>query len=251
MNTFHATAHPPIAVPPGSRPAATIPIMCARYNLRISPQKLAEIFGVVRSVEYQPRFNIAPTQTVVAIREQNGERVATNMRWGLVPSWSKDPKAGKPLIVARAETVATTNAFRSAFKHRRCLIPATGFYEWEHRGKEKLPYNIHLPGDEPFAFAGIWETWNGGNQPLESCAHITTEPNSDMAWLKDRMSVILHRDDWPAWLDPEIREPEPLLSLLHPWQGTRLELQPLDPVINSSKIEGEQFFRPLDTPASG
>jgi putative SOS response-associated peptidase YedK len=220
--------------------------MCARYNLRISPQKLAEIFNVVRGVEYQPRFNISPTQTVVAIRQENGERVASNMRWGLVPSWSKDPKAGAPLIIARGETVATTNAFRSAFKSRRCLIPATGFYEWEHRGKLKLPYHIHLPNDEPFAFAGIWETWKGGAAPLESCAIITTDPVPQMAELKDRMPVILHRDDWPVWLDPEIKEAEPLTQFLRPWDGP-LELQPVDPVINSSRNEGEEFFCPVET----
>jgi putative SOS response-associated peptidase YedK len=211
--------------------------MCARYNLRISPQKLAEIFSVVRGVEYQPRFNIAPTQTVVAIRQQKKGRIASHFRWGLVPPWSKDPKAGAPLINARAES-------------RRCLIPATGFYEWEHRGKLRLPYHIHLPGDEPFALAGIWETWKGNGDPLESCAIITTDTSPQMAVLHDRMPVLLHREDWPLWLDPDIQQPEVLQPLLRPWDGP-LELQPIDPKINHSRNEGAEYFCPMDESPAG
>jgi len=221
--------------------------MCARYNLRITPQKLAEVFDTVRQLEFVRRYNISPTQTVVAIRQEEGRRAPVPMRWGLVPSWSKGgPKDGPPRIIARGESVATNGLFRTPFRRQRCLIPATGFYEWEHRGKQKLPYNIHLPGDQPFAFAGLWDTWRGGPEPLESCAIVTTEATGEMTRLKDREPVILKPEEWDLWLDPELQEPEPLLSLLHPWTGPR-EFQPVATTINSSKNEGEQFFQPLDT----
>ncbi|QDT57252.1 Putative SOS response-associated peptidase YedK [Caulifigura coniformis] len=217
--------------------------MCARYNLRMSPAKLAQVFVTVREIEFRQRFNISPTQTVVAIRQEDGKRVPANLRWGLVPMWSKDPKSGPPLINARGETVAEKPAFRSAFKKRRCLIPATGFYEWRTEGKAKLPFNIHLPKDEPFAFAGLWECWDKGAEPLESCTIITTESTGDMAKLHDRQPVILHRNEWDVWLDPDLQEPEPLEAMIRPWDG-KLVFDSIDPAINSSRNEGEQFFKP-------
>jgi len=224
--------------------------MCARYNLRISPQRLAEIFHTVRQLEFVHRYNISPTQTVVAIREEGGQRVPVPMRWGLVPSWGKGPKEGPPHIIARGETVATNGMFRTPFRRQRCLIPATGFYEWEHRGKEKLPYNIHLPNDEPFAFAGIWDRWKGEGDPLDSCAIVTTDATGEMTRLKDREPVILRPDEWDVWLDPDLKESDPLQALIRPWTGERV-FQPVSPAINNSRNEGKQFFQPLDTPASG
>lgn len=217
--------------------------MCARYNLRISPQKLAEIFNVVRGVEYQIRYNIAPTQIIVAIRQEEGQRVPVNMRWGLVPVWSKDPKSGPPLINARGETVAEKPAFRTAFKKRRCLIPATGFYEWRTEGKAKLPFNIHLPNDEPFAFAGLWDCWKSGSESLESCTIITTEAAGDMVKLHDRQPVMLPRDEWDLWLDPELQEPEPVQAMIRPWPG-KLVFDSVDPGINNSRNEGAEHFKP-------
>jgi len=217
--------------------------MCARYNLRMSPQKLAEVFETLRQLDFRERFNISPTQTVVAIRQENGARVPANLRWGLVPAWSKDPKSGPPLINARGETVAEKPAFRTAFRKRRCLIPATGFYEWKTEGKQKCPFNIHLPGDEPFAFAGLWETWRGGNEPLESCTIVTTEAAGEMTRLHDRQPVILPREEWDVWLDPDLQDPEALQTMIRPWHGT-LEFDSVDPCINSSRNEGADYFRP-------
>lgn len=220
--------------------------MCARYNLRMTPQKLAQIFDTVREIEFRQRFNISPTQTVVAIRQEEGKRVPVNMRWGLVPMWSKGPKAGPPLINARGETVAEKPAFRTAFKKRRCLIPATGFYEWKTEGKAKFPFNIHLLEDEPFAFAGLWECWRGGSEPLESCTIVTTEAAGEMTKLHDRQPVILPREEWGVWHDPDLQEAEAVHALIRPWEGSLL-FDAVDPAINNSRNEGEQFFKPMNS----
>ncbi len=217
--------------------------MCARYNLRMTPARLAEIFHTVRQMEFRPRFNISPTQTVVVIRQDDGQRFPAPMRWGLVPVWSKNPKAGPPLINARAETVADKPAFRSAFRKRRCLIPATGFYEWRTAGKSKLPVHLHLPSDEPFAFAGLWEVWRGP-EALESCTIVTTASAGEMTKLHDRQPVIVPREEWDLWLDTELEDRATLERLLRPWPGP-LEMTPVDPCMNSSRNEGEEYFRPL------
>ncbi len=205
--------------------------MCARFNLRISPAKLAEIFALTRQIEFIPRFNIAPTQQIVVIR--NGD--PSMMRWGLLPSWMTKP--GPPLINARAETVATKPAFRSAFKKRRCIIPATGFYEWKSEGKAKLPF--HIQTVEPMAFAGLWESKDGA----ESATIVTTEANESMTGLHDRMPVILHRDAWEVWQNEGPEE------LLKPWDGA-MTVEPISPVINSVKNEGPDLLIPIGNTAS-
>jgi putative SOS response-associated peptidase YedK len=220
--------------------------MCARYNLRISPQKLAEIFATVREIEFVQRFNVSPTQQVVTIRQEDGKRVPSHMRWGLVPSWSKDPKSRPPLINARGEALAEKPAFRTAFKKRRCLIPATGFYEWRTEGKSKLPFNIHLPDDIPFAFAGLWDCWRGGAEPLESCTIVTTEAIGEMVNLHDRQPVILHRHEWSVWLNPELEDMDALKSMIRPWDR-ELVFDAVDPAINNSRNEGAEFFKPGNT----
>ncbi|OAI52405.1 hypothetical protein AYO47_06210 [Planctomyces sp. SCGC AG-212-M04] len=209
----------------------------------MSPEKLAEIFATTRQLTFRERFNISPTQTVVAIRQENGERVPVNMRWGLVPSWAKDLKSGPPLINARGETVAEKPAFRSAFKKRRCLIPATGFYEWKTEGKQKCPFNIHLPDDIPFAFAGLWECWRGGGEPLESCTILTTAASEQMMRIHDRQPVILHRHEWSVWLNPEIEDTDALKTMIRPWDR-ELVFDSVDPCINNSRNEGADYFKP-------
>ena len=138
--------------------------MCGRFTLRTPARDLVEIFELLREPELSPRYNIAPTQRVAVVRQDGKNRELSLMRWGLVPSWSKDPKAGPPLINARAETVATKPSFRTAFKRRRCLIPADGFYEWQKTdSKTKIPHYIRMAKDRPFAFAGLWERWHGSD----------------------------------------------------------------------------------------
>ena len=153
-----------------------------------------------------PRFNIAPTQSVAVVRQSGGKetRQLCLLRWGLIPAWAKDPSIGARLINARAETVAEKPAFRSAFKSRRCLIPADGYYEWKKTGSRKQPYYLRLQDERPFALAGLWDRWNGGGKdaPLETCTIITTEANEITCPIHDRMPAILAEDDYSAVARP-------------------------------------------------
>ena len=189
---------------------------------------------------FQPRYNIAPTQEVLVVRSDpaDGRRTAAMMRWGLIPSWSKEAGAGPPMINARAETLAEKPAFRTALRCRRCLIPADGFYEWQAapgggRGK-KQPYYIHRPGGEPFAFAGLWESWTGPSAPLtiESCTIVTTNANNALRDLHERMPVVLARGDHPLWLDPKVCEPAALAHLLAPCGDDELVAEPVSTHVN-------------------
>jgi putative SOS response-associated peptidase YedK len=174
--------------------------MCGRYNLKGNPREIAVIFAVLRMPEFPQHWNIAPTQQVLTVRANGPSREAEFVRWGLVPFWSKDPKAGPPLINARSESVREKPSFREAFKRCRCLIPATGFYEWKRDGKAKQPFNIGMADESPFAFAGLWETWTKGPEPVTSCCIVTTDANELMATIHDRMPVIVDRDDYDTWL---------------------------------------------------
>ena len=177
--------------------------MCGRFALLTPGQELAAQFGVTLAIAVAPRYNIAPTQPVLAVRlAHDGEtREATSLRWGLIPSWSKDVSIGSRLINARSETAAEKPSFRAAFKRRRCLIPASGFYEWQRRNGGKQPVYIHSTEGAAFGLAGLWETWqapDGG--AIESCTILTTTPNEMMAPIHNRMPVIIEP---PSWLDPK------------------------------------------------
>jgi putative SOS response-associated peptidase YedK len=170
------------------------------------------------------------------------------MRWGLVPTWSKDPKAGPPIINARAETLATKPAFRSAFKRRRCLIPADGFYEWQKiaGAKVKQPFYIRLAKDRPFAFAGLWEKWhNDEGSLLESCTIVTTEPNDVMRPLHDRMPVILPDEEYARWLDPKNEDVDELQELLRPYPAEEIAACPITTFVNSPRNDGPECITRL------
>ncbi len=194
--------------------------MCGRFYLD-RPGSLAATFGVTRDTvifdALAPRYNIAPSQQIASIRQEDGERAACLLRWGLIPAWSREPATKYSTINARAETVAEKPAYRSAFRSRRCLIPATGFYEWRQTNG-KQPYRIGLPHGEPFAFAGLWERWTG-DEVIESCTIIVTAANDAMRAIHDRMPAILDAADYDLWLDPVIRDRDCLLPLLAPWRG--------------------------------
>ncbi|MBX3441220.1 MAG: SOS response-associated peptidase [Planctomyces sp.] len=226
--------------------------MCGRYTLRTTPQELVEVFSLFREPdELRPRYNIAPTQTVLTVRHQNSHRVPAPARWGLIPSWSKDPKAAARMINARAETVAEKPAFRSAFKARRCLIPSDGFYEWKSIDDRKQPYHIR-PADQPlFAFAGLWETWKPpeGAEPVETCTILTTEADARMRGLHDRMPVILPPETWGAWLDPDLREPGALVSLLNSASDMPYELTPVNPAVNNARFDNPACVEPVESSA--
>jgi putative SOS response-associated peptidase YedK len=190
---------------------------------------------------FEPRYNIAPTQEVVVVRADpaGGARTAALIRWGLLPSWSKGVAgSGPPMINARSETLAEKPAFRAAFRSRRCLIPADGFYEWQKsasgaKGK-KQPYYIHRPDGKLFAFAGLWETWKDPNASLaiESCTIVTTESNSRLRDLHDRMPVVLAPADYALWLDSRVTEPGRLQHLLAPAGDDELVAEPVTTHVN-------------------
>lgn len=199
--------------------------MCGRYVSATPPDQIAAYFDA-ESPEalLQPSYNVAPTSDVYAVLSDGTTRHVDAFHWGLVPLWAKEPKIGSKMINARAETLAEKSAYKSAFKRRRCLIPADGFYEWRKDPNapakaKKQPYFIHRPDGEPYAFAGLWEVWRGPNkdqEPLRSCTIITTTPNEPMAAIHDRMPVILPRSAWATWLDREIDDLELLGKLLVP-----------------------------------
>jgi putative SOS response-associated peptidase YedK len=156
--------------------------MCGRFNLTANAAAIEEAFGLFGSPgDLTPRYNIAPTQQVLAVRQEDGKRAACRLRWGLVPFWADDLKIGYKLINARADGIATKPSFRDALKKRRCLIPVTGFYEWRTEGKAKMPFHIHRADGRPFVFAGLWERWTKGETPVESCTIVTTDANEFMA----------------------------------------------------------------------
>ena len=170
--------------------------MCGRYALHANPEVVALMFGLSEIPAYQPRFNIAPTAEVLIIRKNE----AAMVRWGLVPRWARDPSIGAKMNNARAETVAEKPSFREAYRKRRCLIPASGFYEWKAEGGHRQPYYIYPSGSDLFSFAGLWESWNGPSGALETCAIITIDANQKMSTVHERMPVIVPPAEYASWL---------------------------------------------------
>jgi len=199
--------------------------MCGRFTQTRTWPELVELYRLADSFDpsqRQPRYNIAPTQDipVLRLRADNEERELAVLRWGLIPSWAKDMKMGARLINARAETVHEKPSFRRAFRQRRCLIAADGFYEWQKQPRgPKQPYFITVAGNRPFAFAGLWETWSPPRGPvIQSCTIITTEANDDLRPIHNRMPVILTPDVFDRWLDPSL-SPDDARALLRPFDG--------------------------------
>ena len=220
--------------------------MCGRFTLTTPSAVLAEAFGLPEPPDLPPRYNIAPTQLVAAVRAPEGRRELVSLRWGLIPSWAKDPTIGNSLINARGETVASKPSFRAAFKQRRCLVPADGFYEWKRSGKTKQPHYIRRPDGAPFAIAGLWERWRGdGGEPVESLTLITTAPNSVLEPIHNRMPVILDPGDHDLWLDPDQRDAGPLQALIRPALDRDLEAYPVSTRVNNPRLDSPELIRPV------
>jgi putative SOS response-associated peptidase YedK len=219
--------------------------MCGRFTLRTNPRDFAEVFAVVRQfeAEWQPAYNIAPTQNVVCVRDGE-EREFFKARWGLIPSWAKDAKIGNSCINARVETVDTKPAFRSAFKKRRCLVMADGFYEW--RRTDKQPHFISLKSGEQMAFAGLCESWKSAEGPVESCTICTTEANEMMGQLHDRMPVILPRKSIDQWLDASVNEPDELKPMLLQFPGDEMQAWPVGKAVGNVRNQGSQLMEQID-----
>ncbi len=192
--------------------------MCGRFAQKDTPQRLAEYFHATGDIDVRSSFNIAPSARIVTVTEDADEtRHLKLMRWGLIPSWAKDPSIGNKLANARGETVAEKPSFISAFRSRRCLIPASGFYEWKTIAGRKQPYFISYRSGEPLAMAGLWESWRAeGGESVETCCIITTDANELMHPIHDRMPVLLDQGQWRTWLNPMVASRESLQPMLKP-----------------------------------
>lgn len=221
--------------------------MCGRFSLFDSTEILGREFGIPVGIELPSRYNVAPTQEIAAVRSRpdGGGRELVLLRWGLIPYWAKDPSIGARMINARAETVSVMPAFRDAFRSRRCIVPASGFYEWQKQGRVKQPYHIRLRERGVMALAGLWERWQGaGVEPIESCTVLTTESNELVAPLHDRMPVILSPENYDRWLDPFVNDPAALRPLLAPFPPNLLVADPVSRRLNDPAADDASLLFP-------
>ncbi|MBI3475242.1 MAG: SOS response-associated peptidase [Acidobacteria bacterium] len=224
--------------------------MCGRYKLSRRKQILEEHFGIDASeVEWEPRYNIAPTQPVPVIRQNPKEprRELSLVRWGLIPSWAKDASIAASLINARSETANSKPAFRDALQSRRCLVPADGFYEWQRKAKTRQPYCFEINDGKLFGFAGIWDRWRDPNgRMLETCSILTTTPNAVTASVHDRMPVILDPDHYDLWLDPGMRDASVVSELLRPFDARLMRSFPVSTRVNHAANDDDQCSMPVE-----
>jgi putative SOS response-associated peptidase YedK len=215
--------------------------MCGRFALNENPAILRDYFQLNDDFEFQSSWNIAPSFPVCVITaDDEGGRNLRKMRWGLIPSWVKGDSMGSILNNARGETLAEKPSFRSAFKYRRCIIPASGFYEWKTLNRIKHPWYINLKSREPLPFAGLWETWQSPEgDKVESCCIITTTANSIMDPIHDRMPVILNPGQWDDWLSPNIRQTDNLLPLIRPYSAGAMQAWPVTRQVNKVGVRND------------
>ncbi len=219
--------------------------MCGRFAFYSPHESVVRLFPVDEAPPVLPRYNLAPTQFVATVlKRKDAAPALTMLRWGLIPFWAKDKAIGNRMINARAETVHGKPAFRAAFKKRRCLVLADGFYEWVKDADGKTPHYIYLRSREPFAMAGLWESWHdeAADKPLETCTIITTDPNDMMGALHNRMPVILARADHDAWIDPDNDDVEALRSLLVPFTAEDMAHHPVAKTVNNPRNDDETLI---------
>jgi putative SOS response-associated peptidase YedK len=221
--------------------------MCGRFTLDIPPELLAEIFGLADTPAVTPRYNIAPTQQVPVIRRYgDGQNRLDYLHWGLIPSWAQDKSIGSRLINARSETVTEKPSFRQAIRYRRCLVLASGFYEWKQEGDAKLPWHIRLKDGAPMVFAGLWETWKSAEgEVIESCTILTTASNRLVAPLHDRIPVLLSPDEYRTWLERTTTDPTSLKKMFQPYPADMMEMWPVSPEVNNVGNDGQGLVFPL------
>ena len=227
--------------------------MCGRFVSSSPPDEIAKYFGVEEVSErvLEPNYNVAPTLDIYTVLETGGVRRLEPIHWGLVPIWAKDMKVGNRMINARAESLAEKNAYKRAYRKRRCIIPADGFYEWRKvpGQKKKQPYFIQRTDGEPFAFAGLWEVWRGPDRegdPIASCTIITGEPNEKMSEIHDRMPVMLPPSAWDTWLDPEVDDLDLLGKFLVPAPSKLITIHPVSTEVNNVRNQGPQLMDEVD-----
>jgi putative SOS response-associated peptidase YedK len=222
--------------------------MCGRFTLFEADKILSKEFGVSSIPLRSPRYNIAPSQPVAAVRATpaGSGREFVLLRWGLIPSWAKDPSIGNRLINARAETAHEKPSFRNAFRRHRCLIPANGFYEWQRQERGKQPYFVRMRDGRLFAFAGLWDRWESPDKGvIETCTILTTAGNAVLAPIHDRMPVILPPGEYARWLDPTLQNTDSLAPLLVPFSAGDMFALPVSPRVNSPTVDDEKCIAPL------
>lgn len=224
--------------------------MCGRFTFALSPELLMEIFGVTVYEPFPARYNIAPTQQVWIIRDTATEgRYLSQVKWGLVPSWAKDAAIGSRMINARCETIHEKPAFRHGIRARRCIIPASGFFEWAATPAGKRPHYLTMRDESPLALAGIWDAWKSPQgELLESCSILTTAANSLVATLHDRMPVILHQSEFDLWLDRSVNNPDKLKRLYQPYPAELMREWEVSTIVNSASHETPETIVPLVQP---
>jgi len=222
--------------------------MCGRFALATDKKILAMLYGLDLRADFElrPRYNIAPSQKVLTLRlsPENGEKELTELKWGFVPFWADDPAIGNRMINARAETAAEKPSFRNALKKRRLLVPASGFYEWKSEDGKKQPFFIYRRDEKPFSFAGLWERWDKGSDPLESFTILTTEPNSLLSDLHNRMPVIIRAEDYSAWLNPDA-EPIFLQQMMVPFPSEELTFHPVSKKVNKPSNDHPEIIQDI------
>jgi putative SOS response-associated peptidase YedK len=223
--------------------------MCGRFAFYSPHEAVIRLFGVADAPEVEPRWNIAPTQFVAAVRETGGPRELAMLHWGLVPSWAKEKSIGARMINARAETLTEKPSFRTAFQRRRCLVLADGWYEWQRVGELKQPWYLRFADGQPVGLAGLWERWRdpATGEPLESCCIVTTAPSDVAARVHDRMPAIVPPADYAEWLDPRNADTARLARLLGPTTLPGLEAHPVSRRVNAARNQGPDLIEPVDT----
>lgn len=221
--------------------------MCGRFTLTVDPEQLIAAFGLTSIPEFVPRYNIAPTQNALVITGDQPHE-AQFMRWGLIPSWAKDADIGNRLINARAETAAEKPSFRTALRRRRCIVPASGFYEWQAQAEGKQPMYITLKDSPVMAIAGLWESWREPNsdEEVRTFTILTTGANTFMRSIHDRMPVLLHADDYPVWLDADEVPQAVLMGLMErDFESAALKAVPVSKAVNKPTVDSPELIEPL------
>lgn len=220
--------------------------MCGRYTVISTPEALRALFGYAEQPNFPPRYNVAPTQPIAIVRQVEGKRQFALVRWGLLPSWVKDPKTFTLLINARGESAAEKPAFRAAMKRRRCLIPADGFYEWQAAGDRKRPFYVRAKSGAPLAFAGLWETWVGPNgEELETAAIVTTQANRTLKPIHERMPVIVPPEGFDLWLDGATVDATTAAALIQPAPDDLLEAYEISTAVNRTANDNPKLLEPV------
>ncbi|MGH8468543.1 MAG: SOS response-associated peptidase [Gammaproteobacteria bacterium] len=226
--------------------------MCGRFVRYSSPETFAELLKARGAMNLAPSYNVAPSQPVLVARNgEGGGRELALLHWGLIPSSSKEPKTPYSTINARAETVDTKPAFRHAIRHRRCLIGSDGYYEWKMLERTKQPYFIRLKDAVPFAFAGLWEHWERGEERIDSCSIIVADAAETLRDIHDRMPVILSPEHYDTWMDPELADPVQLKPLLAPYPSELMEAYPVSTRVNSPKNNRADLIVRMALPPTG